>query len=65
MLSRLILVVLALAGLGGCAVYPATPYYGGYYGGYGGYYSAPSVYVAPARPYYYRPRWGYRGWRHW
>ena len=65
MVPRLILVALAVAGLGGCAVYPATPYYGGYY-------SAPSVYVAPApRPYYgprygyYGPGWGHRGWRRW
>jgi len=51
-----------LAALGGCAVYPASPYYG------------PGVYAAP-RPYYYAPRpyYGYRpygygygyGWHRW
>lgn len=53
----------AALGLGGCAVYPATP----------AYYARPPVvvggYVAPPPPaYYYRPRYGYGygyGWRRW
>jgi hypothetical protein len=67
----LALAATATALLGGCAVYPAAPGYGGGYGGgYGAAYVGPPVVVAPAPVYYggygywgrgYRG--GYRGWR--